>query len=81
MCLSDEDRSHDETTSRALTRTSTRRLPSSRHLPAGPSPTVVNAVIDAPRPYGVRHADMPLTPVQVWRAAQGRPLRADLAIG
>ena len=24
-------------------------------------------------PYGVRHADMPLTPAQVWLAMQGRP--------
>lgn len=47
----------------------------------GSPPAVVNAVIDALRPYGVRHADMPLTPAAVWRAMQGRPLRTDLAIG
>jgi len=46
----------------------------------GSPPAVVNAVIDALRPYGVRHADMPLTPAQVWRAIQGSPLRTDLAI-
>src|SRR6201986_3937787 len=46
----------------------------------GSPPAVVNAVIDALRPYGVRHADMPLTPAQVWRAIQGRPLRTDLSI-
>ncbi len=46
----------------------------------GSPPAVVNAVIDALRPYGVRHADMPLTPAQVWRAIQGRPFRTDLAI-
>jgi aerobic carbon-monoxide dehydrogenase large subunit len=46
----------------------------------GSPPAVVNAVIDALRPFGVRHADMPLTPAQVWRAIQGRPLRTDLAI-
>ena len=46
----------------------------------GSPPAVVNAVIDALAPYGVRHADMPLTPAQVWRAIQGRPLRTDLAI-
>jgi carbon-monoxide dehydrogenase large subunit len=46
----------------------------------GSPPAVVNAVIDALRPYGIRHADMPLTPAQVWRAIQGRPLRTDLAI-
>ena len=32
------------------------------------------------RPFGVRHADMPLTPAHVWRAMQGRPVRTDLAI-
>jgi aerobic carbon-monoxide dehydrogenase large subunit len=47
----------------------------------GSPPAVVNAVVDALRPYGVAHADMPLTPAQVWRAIQGRPLRTDLAIG
>lgn len=46
----------------------------------GSPPAVVNAVIDALKPYGVRHADMPFTPAQVWRAMQGRPLRTDLAI-
>jgi carbon-monoxide dehydrogenase large subunit len=40
----------------------------------------VNAVMDALRPFGVRHADMPLTPAAVWCALQGRPLRPDLAI-
>jgi len=44
----------------------------------GSPAAVVNAVLDA---IGVRHADMPLTPAQVWRAGQGRPLRPDLAIG
>jgi aerobic carbon-monoxide dehydrogenase large subunit len=46
----------------------------------GSPAAVVNAVMDALRPYGVRHADMPLTPAQVWRAIQGRPLRSDLAV-
>jgi carbon-monoxide dehydrogenase large subunit len=41
---------------------------------------VVNAVVDALRPFGVRHADMPLTPANVWSAIQGRPARPDLAI-
>ncbi|MFA9431729.1 aerobic carbon-monoxide dehydrogenase large subunit [Egicoccus sp. AB-alg2] len=43
----------------------------------GSPAAVVNAVCDALR---IRHADMPLTPAVVWRAAQGRPLRTDLAI-
>jgi carbon-monoxide dehydrogenase large subunit len=46
----------------------------------GSPAAVVNAVVDALAPYGVRHADMPLTPAVVWRAIQGRPLRTDLAI-
>ena len=46
----------------------------------GSPAAVVNAVVDALAPYGVRHADMPLTPAAVWRAIQGRPLRTDLAI-
>ena len=41
---------------------------------------IVNSVLDALRPLGVRHADMPLTPANVWSAIQGRPLRTDLAI-
>jgi carbon-monoxide dehydrogenase large subunit len=39
----------------------------------GSPPAVVNAVIDALKPYGIRHADMPLTPSRVWAAMQGRP--------
>jgi carbon-monoxide dehydrogenase large subunit len=46
----------------------------------GSPAAVVNAVLDALKPHGVRHADMPLTPAAVWRAVQGRPLRTDLAI-
>ncbi|GAB3570186.1 aerobic carbon-monoxide dehydrogenase large subunit [Amycolatopsis endophytica] len=46
----------------------------------GSPAAVVNAVLDALKPYGVRHADMPLTPAAVWRALQNRPLRTDLAI-
>lgn len=38
----------------------------------GSPPAIVNAVIDALAPYGVRHADMPLTPSRVWEAMQGR---------
>ncbi|MDP9464932.1 MAG: aerobic carbon-monoxide dehydrogenase large subunit, partial [Actinomycetota bacterium] len=43
----------------------------------GSPPAVVNSVLDA---IQVRHADMPLTPSQVWRAIQGNPYRTDLAI-
>jgi carbon-monoxide dehydrogenase large subunit len=45
----------------------------------GSPAAVVNSVLDALAPFGVRHADMPLTPANVWRAIQGRPLRSDLA--
>jgi len=34
----------------------------------GSPPAIVNAVIDALAPFGVRHADMPLTPSRVWEA-------------
>ena len=34
----------------------------------GAPPTIVNAVLDALRPLGVEHIDMPLTPVRVWNA-------------
>jgi aerobic carbon-monoxide dehydrogenase large subunit len=46
----------------------------------GSPAAVVNAIMDALRPFGVEHADMPLTPAAVWCAIQGRPLRSDLAI-
>ncbi len=46
----------------------------------GSPAAIVNAVMDALKPYGVRHADMPLSPAAVWSAIQGRPLRTDLAI-
>jgi len=40
----------------------------------GSPPAIVNAVLDALKPFGIRHADMPLTPSRVWDAMQGRPL-------
>jgi carbon-monoxide dehydrogenase large subunit len=46
----------------------------------GSPPAIVNSVLDALKPFGLRHADMPLTPANVWSALQGRPLRTDLAI-
>jgi carbon-monoxide dehydrogenase large subunit len=36
----------------------------------GSPPAVVNSVIDALAPFGVTHADMPLTPANVWLAIQ-----------
>jgi carbon-monoxide dehydrogenase large subunit len=46
----------------------------------GSPAAVVNSVLDALAPFGVRHADMPLTPAAVWSAIQRRPIRSDLAI-
>ena len=34
----------------------------------GSPPTIVNAIVDALEPYGVRHLEMPCTPDRVWRA-------------
>ena len=34
----------------------------------GAPPAIVNAVLDALRPLGVRDLEMPLTPMRVWRA-------------
>jgi len=34
----------------------------------GVTPALVNAVMDALRPYGIRHLDMPLTPEKIWTA-------------
>jgi carbon-monoxide dehydrogenase large subunit len=39
----------------------------------GSPPAIVNAVVDALKPFGVRHADMPLTPSRVWDAMRGHP--------
>jgi carbon-monoxide dehydrogenase large subunit len=39
----------------------------------GSPPAVVNAVVDALKPFAVRHADMPLTPSRVWDAMRGNP--------
>ncbi|HXA58919.1 MAG TPA: aerobic carbon-monoxide dehydrogenase large subunit, partial [Streptosporangiaceae bacterium] len=46
----------------------------------GSPPAIVNSVLDALRPFGVRHADMPLTPGCVWTAIHGGSLRSDLAV-
>ena len=38
----------------------------------GASPAVVNSVVDALSPLGVRHIDMPLTPEKIWKIVSGR---------
>jgi aerobic carbon-monoxide dehydrogenase large subunit len=35
---------------------------------AGSLPAVMNAVVDALSDYGIRHIDMPATPLKVWQA-------------
>jgi len=36
----------------------------------GSTPAIVNSVVDALRPFGVRHVDMPLKPEKIWRILQ-----------
>jgi carbon-monoxide dehydrogenase large subunit len=36
----------------------------------GAPPAVMNAILDALRPRGVQHLDMPATPRRVWEALQ-----------
>jgi len=36
----------------------------------GAPPAIINAILDALRPLGVRHIDMPATPQRVWQAIQ-----------
>jgi carbon-monoxide dehydrogenase large subunit len=43
----------------------------------GSPPAVVNSVIDALAPFGVTHADMPLTPGNVWLAVQRASVRTE----
>ena len=38
---------------------------------AGALPSVMNAVVDALSPRGVKHMDMPVTPMKVWAALGG----------
>ena len=37
----------------------------------GALPAIVNAVMDALAPLGVRHLDMPATSEKIWRAIRG----------
>jgi aerobic carbon-monoxide dehydrogenase large subunit len=46
----------------------------------GSPAAVVNSVVDALAPFGVEHADMPLTPAAVWLATRGRRVRPDLTV-
>jgi carbon-monoxide dehydrogenase large subunit len=42
----------------------------------GAPPTVMNAILDALRPLGVEHLDMPATPRRVWEAIRAARARA-----
>lgn len=39
----------------------------------GAPPAIINAVVNALAPFGVRHVDMPITPDKVWRLLQSQP--------
>ena len=43
----------------------------------GAAPTVINAVLDALKPLGVEHIEMPATPERVWRAIAEARARGD----
>ena len=47
---------------------------------SGSLPALVNATVDALRPLGIRHLDMPFTPARLWQAIQNAPLKLE-AIG
>jgi carbon-monoxide dehydrogenase large subunit len=36
----------------------------------GAPPVVINAILDALKPLGVAHIDMPATPSRIWQAVQ-----------
>ena len=37
----------------------------------GAPPAVIGAILDALRPLGIEHIDMPATPNKIWHAIQG----------
>jgi carbon-monoxide dehydrogenase large subunit len=38
----------------------------------GAPAAVINAIVDALAPFGVRHLDMPATPERIWRLCRGQ---------
>ena len=44
---------------------------------SGSLPALVNATIDALRPLGIRHLDMPFTPARLWQAIHAAPSPLD----
>ena len=44
------------------------------------TPAIVNGILDALRPFGVKDIEMPCTPMRVWKAIQGaRPMTQESA--
>jgi len=37
----------------------------------GATPAIVNAIVDALSPYGVKHVDMPIRPEKIWQIVKG----------
>ena len=44
---------------------------------SGSLPALVNATIDALRPLGIKHLDMPFTPARLWQAIRSAPVGLD----
>ncbi|MGH8642261.1 MAG: molybdopterin cofactor-binding domain-containing protein, partial [Burkholderiales bacterium] len=44
---------------------------------SGSLPALVNATIDALRPLGIKHLDMPFTPARLWAAIHAAQARAE----
>ena len=43
----------------------------------GSPPAIINALVDALKEYGVRHINMPATPLKIWSIVQaGKPAMA-----
>jgi aerobic carbon-monoxide dehydrogenase large subunit len=42
----------------------------------GAPPAIISAILDALRPLGIDHIDMPATPQRVWAAIHGREVKA-----
>lgn len=38
----------------------------------GAPPAIVNAIVDALSPFGIKHLDIPVTPFKVWKALKGK---------
>ncbi len=41
----------------------------------GAPPAIIGAILDALRPLGIDHVDMPATPSRIWQAIHGRGVK------